>query len=97
MSVLGGDESEVVSGPGERENWALGRRGLYWATKSGQARRQTFEIRYLDFSSGHATQLFREVGDAVHFSLTVSPDEQRILFGRAPASHSELMLMESFR
>jgi Tol biopolymer transport system component/tRNA A-37 threonylcarbamoyl transferase component Bud32 len=97
VPLLGGEESEVVSGPLEREDWALGRHGLYWATASNQARRQTFQIRHLDFSSGHATPLYREEGDAVHFSLAVSPDEDWILFGRAPASQSELMLMDGFR
>jgi dipeptidyl aminopeptidase/acylaminoacyl peptidase len=97
VPVLGGDESEVVSGPVQWENWALGRRGLYWATASEQARRQTFEIQYLDFSSGLATPLFRGDGGAVRFSLAVSPDEKWILFGQAPASQSELMLMENFR
>ena len=60
-------------------------------------RRVEFEVQYLDFGSGRATPLFRKEGVASYLSLTVSPDEQWILFGEAPAWQSELMLMENFR
>jgi Tol biopolymer transport system component len=99
VPLSGGDESEVVKGPVGWEDWALARRGLYYATVRYQVafRRQEFTIHYLDFSSGHETSLFRSEGVPEHVSLTVSPDGKWILFGEAPAWQSELMLMENFR
>jgi hypothetical protein len=81
------------------EDWALARPGLYYATVRYQVpfRRQEYKIQYLDFSSGHATPLFRKEGVDGHWSLTVAPDEKWILFGEAPGWQSELMLMANFR
>jgi hypothetical protein len=94
----GGDESEVVKGPVLWWNWALTRRGLYYATsRGGQARREEYTIQYLDFSSGRATPLYRKEGAYLHVSLTLAPDEKWILLGEAPLQQSELMLMENFR
>ena len=99
VPLSGGHESEVVKGPVEWEDWALTRRGLYYATARWQVpdRRQEFTIQYLDFSSGRTTPLYRKEGVLFHLSLTVSPDEKWILFGEAPGQQSELMLMENFR
>ena len=74
-------------------DWALGRRGLSYAT----ARQQEFTIQYPDFSSGKTTLLLRRVGVLGHWTLAVSHDEQWVLFGESPAWQSELMLMEKFR
>jgi Tol biopolymer transport system component len=98
VPVAGGAESEVVAQPVVWQNWALARRGLYYATVRRQVplRRQEFTIQYLDFGSGHATPLFRKEGVGSHRSLAVSPDEKWILFGQDPGWQSELMLMENF-
>ncbi len=96
--LSGGGESEVVTVPVAWADWALGRRGLYYATGQGvSARRGVFTIQFLDFGSGQTTPLFRSEGIATHFSMAVSPDEKWILFGEAPGWQSELMLMENFR
>jgi len=97
LPLGGGDESEVVRGPVWWVNWALARRGLYYATSRDQARRQEFTIQYLDFSSGGVTPLYRKDSAAYHVYLAVSPDEKWILFGESPGQQSELMLMENFR
>ena len=88
-----------MKGPVFWEDWALGRRGLYYATERDQVpwRRVEYKVQYLDFRSGRATPLYRKEGVDWHLSLTVSPDENWILFGEAPAWQSELMLMENFR
>jgi Tol biopolymer transport system component len=99
VPVSGGDESEVVTGRVVWQNWALARRGLYYATVRAQVRlrRQEFTIQYLDFGSGRTTPLFRRAGVGGHRSLAVSPDEKWILFGENQGWQSELMLMENFR
>jgi hypothetical protein len=89
-----------VKGPVHWQNWALSRAGLYYTTlRPVAAGGQEFAIQYLDFASGRTTALYRKEGrgDFLYLSLTVSPDEKWILFGEAPASQSELMLMENFR
>jgi eukaryotic-like serine/threonine-protein kinase len=99
VALSGGDEWEVVPGPVDWEDWALVRRGLYFATLRYQVpyRRRELKIQYLDFSSGHTTLLLRKEGVFSHQALAVSPDEKWILFGEAPGWQSELMLMENFR
>jgi hypothetical protein len=99
VPLSGGDESEVVRGPIGWQDWALGRRGLYYTTARDVValRRQEFTIQYLDSGSGKATTLFRKEGVVGHLSLALSPDEKWILFGEVPGWQSELMLMENFR
>ncbi len=99
VPLSGGDESEVVTGPVGWQEWALGRRRLYYATARDVVtfRRQEFKIQYLDFGTGKATTLFRKEGVDGHLALALSPDEKWILFGEAPGNQSELMLMENFR
>jgi eukaryotic-like serine/threonine-protein kinase len=99
LALSGGDASEVVPGPVDWQEWAVGRRGLYFATLRYQVpyRRRELTIQYLDFSSGHMTPLLRKEGVFSHQALAVSPDEKWILFGEAPGWQSELMLMENFR
>ena len=72
--LSGGGESEVVTVPVAWADWALGRRGLYYATGQGvSARRGVFTIQFLDFGSGQTTPLFRSEGIATPFSMAVSP------------------------
>jgi sugar lactone lactonase YvrE len=80
------------------QHWALGRRGLYYATTVERVpvRRRELTIQYLDFATGRTTPLFRREG-AFHQGLAVSPDEKWILFGEAPAWQADLVLMENFR
>jgi Tol biopolymer transport system component len=85
MPLSGGEESEVLKGPVGWYDWALTRRGLYYATGRQVAPgRPEFEIHYLDFSSGRTALLYRNDAERLgHGSLTVSPDEKWILFGDA--------------
>jgi Tol biopolymer transport system component len=98
VPLSGGEETEVVKPMGWQgwQNWALTRRGLYYATV--RADPPEFTIEYLDLSSGRTAVLHRkEAAGLGHQSLAVSPDEQWILFSEAPVGKSELMLMENFR
>jgi hypothetical protein len=56
-----------------------------------------FTIEHLDLRSGRVTKVFREEGPFDHWQLAVSPDEESVLFVRAPWATSELMLVENFR
>jgi Tol biopolymer transport system component len=100
VAVSGGAEVEVVREIVDWQNWALGRHGIYYATVRPHVyyRREEFTIHYVAFGSGRGTPLFREDDVAGHhWGLAVSPDERWLLFGKAPASQAELMLLENFR
>jgi dipeptidyl aminopeptidase/acylaminoacyl peptidase len=96
VPLAGGDESEVVKGPVGWQNWALVRRGLYYATLPDRGRPE-YTLQYLNLGSGRTTPLYVKSAPLAHQSLTVSPDEKWMLFGEAPGQESELMLMENFR
>ena len=48
-------------------------------------------------SRGRVAELSRKNGPFHHYSLTVSPDEEWILYGEQPIPTRELMLVENFR
>ena len=58
---------------------------------------EEYTIRFFAFESGEVTELFRKEGPFNHARLAVSPDEEWLLYGEAPADTSELMLVENFR
>jgi Tol biopolymer transport system component/serine/threonine protein kinase len=99
VPATGGDEIEVVGAKtgGDWQDWALGRSGLYYATRRRQVRREEYTIEFVDFDSGTVTTLFRESGPRFHKSLAVSPDERWLLYRAEPPWQSELMLVENFR
>jgi Tol biopolymer transport system component/DNA-binding winged helix-turn-helix (wHTH) protein len=112
VPVGGGEETEVVRGPIDYyENWAISRSGLYYAIHRApllggvndwylplRPRVPTeYMIRFFEFGSGRETELFRTGGPFTYYFLTVSPDEEWILYGAQPLARSELMLVENFR
>jgi hypothetical protein len=64
------------------QNWAVGRRGLYYVPSRQRLwfRGDDFTIQYLDFTSGRTTLLDRTSGVTSHRTLAVSPDEKWMLF-----------------
>jgi Tol biopolymer transport system component len=101
VPLSAGEETEVVKPMGWQgwQEWALTRRGIYYATqRGGAAVPPEFTIEYLDFGSDRSAVLYRkEAAGFGYQGLTVSPDEEWILFAEAPVGRSELMLMENFR
>ncbi len=100
MPVEGGEEIEVLPGPIRYFwEWALSRQGIYFTTSRWLVpwRSSEYTIAFLDFDSSEVRELYRENGPVGYATLAVSPDEEWILFGRAPLPQSELMLVENFR
>jgi Tol biopolymer transport system component/predicted Ser/Thr protein kinase len=94
MPVDGGEKTQVVPAEGTNMiNWAPGRSGLYYAVNS----EDEYQIRYRDRVSQRETVLHTTDDSLVHQWLTVSPNEDYVLFGERPASTSELILVENFR
>jgi Tol biopolymer transport system component len=96
VPLAGGDEQEIVTEPVHWEGWSVRGRGVYYLTRlEWLANLRQCTIRHIDVDTRRTTTLFdQEVGC---LSMTVSPDERWILFGQAPPSRSELMLVENFR
>ena len=92
MPVQGGDPVLVLSelNPWDWGNWQVVEDGIYFAQSSTRA------IAYYAFSSGSITPIYKPertisfIGPA----LTVSPDEQSILFARIERSDDEVMFVD---
>jgi Tol biopolymer transport system component/predicted Ser/Thr protein kinase len=98
VPVAGGNETEVLPGPIPGwGSWALSRSGVYYSTIRALAGRSEYRILHLEFESGRVSDLYRKEGPFYQQWLTVSPDEEWILFSESPYWTSELMLAENFR
>jgi Tol biopolymer transport system component len=98
VPVEGGEEIEVLPGPVPMFwDWTLSKTGIYFATWHYRRSRKADQIQYFDFESGKITELFSKDDPSLHMCLTVSPDEEWVLYGERPAPTSELMLVENFR
>ncbi len=93
----GGEETRVLTEAIGHQDWALAQSGIYFLRIRPPDRRQQWAIQFLDFESGRVTDLARKDGPFYHNTLTVSPDEEWILYGEKPIPTSELMLVENFR
>jgi len=94
MPVDGGEATMVVPAEGTNMiSWAPGGSGLFYAVDGPEG----YEIRYRDRVTQQETVLHTTDHSLVHQWLSVSPDEEYVLFGERPASTSEVMLVENFR
>jgi dipeptidyl aminopeptidase/acylaminoacyl peptidase len=96
VSVEGGEETEVFPGPVRFDaEWEVIPEGLYFASEGPD---EPYSIRFLDFDSGEVTEVLRRQRAGGGYSMTVSPDEEWVLFTEpAGAWTAELMLVENFR
>jgi Tol biopolymer transport system component len=108
MPVAGGEATRVIDGPLDWLDWSLGPTGIYFATVRSKrapplasttpsAPGFVHTILFLDFESGEATPWYRSEGPHGQQWLSVSPDEEWILFSVWGLSEAELMLVENFR
>ena len=92
MPVEGGDETLVVPGIRSYRTFAVGRRGVYYASRaSGQD-----SIRVHDLASGRS-RLLLELSRPIAAGLSLSPDERYLLYSQTDDEGSELMLADNFR
>jgi Tol biopolymer transport system component len=98
VPVSGGEEAELVPDGGYWNDWALSQSGIYFmiAVSAGTSSLE-HTIRYLDFRTGHVSDLYRDKGRFRRGGLAVSPGDEWILYVDLPFSTSELILIENFR
>ena len=92
MPSAGGPERQVVSDVWLRA-FAPGRDGVYYIQKSGS---QTAAIRFLNEETGVVRQV-QALTKPLWSFLSISPDEQFVLWTQADQYGSDLMMIENFR
>lgn len=92
MPSAGGPERQVVSDVWLRA-FAPGRDGVYYIQKSGS---QTAAIRFLNEETGAVRQV-QALTKPLWSFLSISPDEQFVLWTQADQYGSDLMMIENFR
>jgi hypothetical protein len=88
MRADGGEEQQVV--PGDLCNWGsfgVTAKGVYFVTKS-------LSLQFLDLATGRITAL---AAVPRTWGLSVSPDDQYVIWGQIDRVTSDLMLVEDFR
>jgi Tol biopolymer transport system component len=97
--VDGGEDTEVMRGPSGWDAWAVAASGIYFLDSRQvlRGRKSETTIAFFDLESGRTLPIFRREEAILNYGISVSPDEQWILFGEYPFPQSELMLVENFR
>ncbi|HXG72450.1 MAG TPA: hypothetical protein VNJ04_17745 [Gemmatimonadaceae bacterium] len=93
MPIESGDEARVIDSV-FRYNFAIGKDGVFWVP--GLAADRTSSIRFLDTTTGVATELIR-IEKPVDLGLSISPDGRTLLFTQLDYASQDLMLVEKFR
>lgn len=93
--LLGGAEEQVVSNvAGLGSAYALAKRGIYFVALAQGSIEQ--HLAFLNFSTRQVTSL-TDIPRSVGLGLSVSPDEQILLYGQTDHLNSDLMLVQHFR
>ncbi len=93
----GGGEKSLVLERVWARNYALSRRGVYFIEPPSE-QSEPYAFKLLDSASGDIQTLaMLPPGVVPGHSLTVSPDEQTIVYTYTAASDTDLMLVENFR
>jgi hypothetical protein len=87
VAADGGGETQLVDSV-SFQNFAATRAGIYFIT--GQ------ELRFFSFATGKSKTIL-SIPKPVTFGLSVSPDEQWLLYTQVDQEGSDLMVVENFR
>ena len=94
ISLSGTEEQLVVSDvAGEGSAYALGSQGIYFVALPGGGVGQ--HLAFLNFATGHVKSL-ADIPRTVNLGLTISHDEQILLYTQMDHVHSDLMLVQHF-
>ena len=93
MPVRGGDETLVLPSMLD-QNYAVVERGIYFL--EGTASDATLRLQFFNFAT-HAVQNLGTVAGPSGDEISVSPDEQWLLYSTTSGAGSQLMLIQNFR
>ena len=88
MPAGGGKETRLLESTDER--FAPARNGIYFIDSRDQ------HLKFFDFKT-HAIRTIAAIPGPIGTEMSVSPDEQWVLFDKQDRAGSELMLVENFR
>jgi hypothetical protein len=91
--VNGGVESKVVDSVHTRK-WTVGHSAIYYATAPDE--RGHGEIRSYEFATGKTTKILK-MTRSPGWGMTLSPDDQTLLYTQIDEAGSDLMIVENFR
>jgi Tol biopolymer transport system component len=94
LSLQDGSEIQVLKSLHENA-FVPARQGIYFVQDS-PANDNTSQVKLLDFRT-HAIRTLATLAGSAPNEISVSPDEQSLLFDRPGRGSSELMLIENFR
>ena len=90
----GAEERVVLNVAGLGSAYALGKRGIYFVALAKGSREQ--HLAFFNFTTRQVTSL-ADIPRPVGLGLSVSPDEQILLYGQTDHLNSDLMLVQHFR
>lgn len=91
----GGEETRILNRPVNWTDWSLSREGLVYIARRARPVGEGFVIGYLQFDSGKVTEIYQADSTCRHGWLTVSQDDQWVLYGEVPRWEVNLMLAEN--
>jgi len=94
VPVEGGSEVPLVDGLSYSLNFAVSRQGLYFIALNGTPDQAS--VDFFDFSTRQRSTLVR-LDKRFWLGITLSPDEQSLVFPLVDSAGSHLMLVDSFR
>ncbi|UCF37937.1 MAG: PD40 domain-containing protein [Acidobacteriota bacterium] len=95
VSLQGGKEIEILKEQVSELTWALSENRVYFVV---QEPGKWFSIRYSDLHTGETKECYREEGDFLVTSVSVSPDEKWVYWDLGKFTESrDIMLVENFR
>ncbi len=94
MPLQGGEEHKVLESV-YLVNYAIGRRGIFFEAMPDTSHNTGF-IEFFSFETGKITSM-ATIHGIPEWGLSVSPDEEYLLYSRIDLSGGDLMLVENFR
>ena len=91
----GGEEFRILNRPINWTDWSLSREGMFYLARRPRPAGEEFVIGYLQFSTGRVTEIYQTESPCLHGWLSVSPDDQWLLYGEVPRWEVNLMLAEN--
>jgi hypothetical protein len=93
MPIDGGEEELILEKVGWSD-WAPSEKGIFCFNREAEP---GAAIEFFDFATGEVSPVAVLEPSSLGAWLSVSPDEQWILYVRSEAEESDIMLVENFR
>jgi Tol biopolymer transport system component len=93
ISVNGGEEARVLDSVGNRDQWRVGPKGIYYMTLGDNGHP---EIRFYDFLT-RKSRILHTMPRQSDMGISISPDSRSILYPQYDEGGADLMLVENFK